>query len=142
DNTTLHTKLGWNATDNLRLQLVARDIDASTKYDNCFNPDTFAVSNDCVATTDQFTYKVSAEHRAGDFTNKLGYSDIDIENGDLADGLPAFGTTGGISRFEYTGSFAVSSATTLVYGLDLQDEDAVSNGESLERGQDGYYFEY
>jgi vitamin B12 transporter len=26
DNTTLHTKLGWNATENVRIQLVARDI--------------------------------------------------------------------------------------------------------------------
>ena len=35
-NTTVHAKLGWNATDELRLQLVARHIDASTMYDGCF----------------------------------------------------------------------------------------------------------
>src|SRR5688572_8658736 len=42
DNTTLHTKLGWNVSENVRLQLVARDIDAEAQFDNCFaGPPTF-----------------------------------------------------------------------------------------------------
>ena len=48
--------------DKLRLQFVARDIDAETAYDGCFSPTTFLTAHDCSATTEQTTYKVSAEH--------------------------------------------------------------------------------
>src|SRR5204863_7596757 len=63
DNTTLHAKLGWNLSENLRLQLVARDIDAEAQYDSCFAPaPVFSPSNDCVGTNDQQTYKLSADY--------------------------------------------------------------------------------
>jgi vitamin B12 transporter len=138
DNTTLHAKLGWNLSDSLRLQLVARDIDASTLYDGCG----FPTVHDCVGTTEQTTYKVSAEQRSGDFTHAFGYSDVDIARDNLTQGLSSFATEGGISRFEYTGSYRASEATTLVYGVDLEDEDVTSGGDELDRSQDGYYVEY
>jgi vitamin B12 transporter len=54
-----------------------------------------------------------------------------------------FATEGRISRFEYTGSYVASNAATLVYGADLQDEEAdTSEGDELDRNQDGYYVEY
>jgi vitamin B12 transporter len=137
ENTTLHTKLGWNATDSLRLQLVARDIDASTMYDGCFPP-----SNNCVGTTEQTTYKVSAEHRTDTFSNSFGYSNVDIVLDNLTNGVSAFATDGNLSRLEYTGSYRPSEALTLVYGVDLQDEEVVGGGAVLDRGQDGYYAEY
>ena len=46
ENTTLHTKLGWQATDRLRIGLVARDIDAQTMLDGCFSPTTFETTHD------------------------------------------------------------------------------------------------
>ena len=143
DNTTLHAKLGWNVSENLRLQLVARDIDASSMYDSCYDPITFAGPlHDCVVTTEQTTYKISAEHHSGGFTNALGYSDVDIARDNRTQGLSAFATEGSISRFEYTGSYEASAATTLVYGLDLEGEDVTSNGATRDRSQDGYYVEY
>ena len=142
DTTTLHAKLGWNVTENVRLQLVARDIDASTMYDGCFHPVTFASSNNCTGTTEQTTYKLSAELGGDTFTNALGYSDSDVVRDDYTDGLRAFGSDGGISRFEYTGSFKASDAATLVYGVDLQDEEMLSDGQTFDRSQDGYYVEY
>ena len=62
DNTTVHAKVGWNVGDNLRLQLVARDVDAETAYDGCFSSVTFTTVHNCVGTTEQTTYKASAEH--------------------------------------------------------------------------------
>jgi vitamin B12 transporter len=143
ENTTLHAKLGWNVSENVRLQLVARDIDASTMYDGCFQSVApFGTSHNCTGTTEQTTYRLSAELGSGDFTNAFGYSDSDIVRNDFTDGLPAFGSDGGISRFEYTGSYKASDATTLVYGLDFQDEEMLSDGQTFDRGQDGYYVEY
>jgi vitamin B12 transporter len=143
DNTTLHAKLGWNVSENLRLQVVARDIDASTRYDSCYEPITFAGPlHDCVGTTEQTTYKISAVHHSGSFTNTFGYSDVDIARDYFTQGVSSFATEGGISRFEYTGSYEASAATTLAYGLDLEDEDVTSDGDELDRSQDGYYVEY
>jgi vitamin B12 transporter len=137
ENTTLHTKLGWHATENLRLQLVARNIDASVLFDGCGFPTT----HDCRGTTDQSTYRLSADYATARFGNVVAYSDTDILRNSYADGAVAFAADGELSRFEYIGSFQPSDATTLVYGVDLQTEK-VAGGEALEREQDGYYFEY
>jgi vitamin B12 transporter len=141
ENTTLHAKLGWNATDDLRVQLVARDIDAAAMYDGCFSPVTFATVHDCATTTEQTTYKVSLDYRAGDFGNAFGYSDVDIVKDNFAEGLSAFATEGSVSRFEYTGSYQPRGSMTLVYGLDFQSE-AIESDETLERDQKAYYVEY
>jgi vitamin B12 transporter len=141
DNKTLHAKLGWNATDNLRLQLVARNVDASALYDGCLSTVTFATIHDCRTTTDQTTYKASADFANGVFSHAFGYSRIDIARDNLAAGVSAFATDGNIGRFEYTGTYRRSDSLTLVFGADLQNE-AVNGGADLERDQDGYYVEY
>jgi vitamin B12 transporter len=142
ENTTLHAKLGWNPTENLRLQLVARDIDAEAMFDDCYLPVTFENVHDCLATTDQTTYKVSADLRAGAFSHAFGYSEVRVARDSLAGGASAFASEGEISRLEYTGSFRPSSSLALVYGFDLQSEKMASEGSSLQRNQDGYYVEY
>ena len=143
DNTTLHAKLGWNATENLRLQLVARNVDASTQYDGCFDPNTSATAYDCIGTADQTTYRVSAEQHSGDFTNSFGYSNVDVTGDNLTLGVSTFKSQGSIDRTEYTGSYKPSDMLTLVYGVDLQREEVVdSTNSTLSQNQDGYYVEY
>lgn len=142
NNTTLHAKLGWNATERLRLQLVARDIDASTDYDGCFSLATFATVHDCAGTSAQRTYKLSAEQSGARVSHALGYSNVDLETEEFAQGLPSFGSVGELSQFEYTGSFKASAAATLVYGVDLQEEQVTDSTATRQRDQDGYYFEY
>jgi vitamin B12 transporter len=142
NNTTLHAKLGWNVAENLRLQLVARDVDAESGYDRCSHPVTFATVHDCRGTSEQSTHKVSAEHSAGNVSNSFGYSSIDTVRNDFAVGLPAFGSEGQIGRLEYTGSYEGSDAATLVYGLDFQDEELTDDAGPRSRDQKGYYFEY
>ncbi len=143
DNTTLHAKLGWNATDSLRLQLVARDIDAEAQYDNCFGgPPAFALSQDCLSTTEQTTYKLSAEHTADELTNAFGYSEVDVARDDLTAGVSSFAREGKLSRLEYTGSYKPSGAFALVFGVDLQEEEASDGFTTQSRDQDGYYVEY
>jgi vitamin B12 transporter len=136
ENTTLHAKLGWNWSENLRLQLVARDVDAENLYDSCF------VVHDCVGKTEQTTYRVSAEHATDFASNTLGYSSIDTVRNDYAAGARSFGTEGEITRFEYTGSFKASDVSTLVYGLDIQDEELISDDGLQSRDNKGYYLEY
>ncbi len=138
ENTTLHAKLGWQATPGLRLQLVARDVDAVTEYDGCGFPTAFR----CTGESDQTTLRVSADHATRRFTNELAASRLDVESQDFADDQPAFATDGRLSRVEYTGSYRMSDAAALVYGVDLQREDILSNGGRLERVQRAAYLEY
>src|SRR5690606_29266140 len=86
-------------------------------------------------------YRLSTDYTTDRFGNVFAYSDTDIVRNSFADGALAFGSDGSLSRFEYIGSFEPSDSTTLVYGVDLQTEK-VAGDESLERDQDGYYFEY
>jgi len=142
DNTTLHAKLGWSVADNLRLQLVARDVDASALFDNCFHPVTFATVHDCSVTTDQSTYRASADLESGAFSHSFGASHIHIARDNFAAGVSYFATDGEIGRFEYTGAFRPSDALTLVYGADLQREEMLDGTAVRDRRQDGYYVEY
>jgi vitamin B12 transporter len=143
ENTTVHTKLGWNVSDNVRLQLVARDIDAEAQYDNCFGgPPAFAFSNDCLSTTDQTTYKLSADITSGDFTNTFGYSNVDISSDNLTAGVSSFASEGELGRFEYTGSYKPSDMLGIVFGVDLQQEAFTDSDGRRSRDQDAYYAEY
>lgn len=141
ENTTIHTKLGWQPTDSLRLQLVARDIDARNEFDNCFTP-SFLSTNNCVGFNDTTMFKLSADYDADRFSHFFAIGNTDIDRRNLADGIDSFTTEGSIERAEYTGSFAPNAATTLVYGVDFEREDIISSGENLKRDQTGYYFEY
>jgi len=140
-NTTVHAKLGWNATDELRLQLVARHIDASTMYDGCFTT-TFALVNDCSATTEQTTYRLSADYDSGEFANTFAYGNVDLGRDNLSQGVSAFKTEGETGRFEYTGSYRPFDTLTLVYGVDMEREKLIGSPDSFDRRQNGYYFEY
>jgi vitamin B12 transporter len=138
ENTTLHTKVGWSASETLRLQLVARDVDARTEFDQCGFPTT----HDCIADTRQTTYRLSADYRSGNLTHLVAYSNTDIARASFADGLDAFSTSGDLSRAEYTGSFRPSDAATLVYGLELEEEDILTgDGERMSRDQNAVFFE-
>jgi vitamin B12 transporter len=141
DNATLHAKLGWNVGDSVRLQFVARDIDAETEFDGCFDS-VFATVHDCRATTEQTTYKVSAEQSAGAFSNSFGYSNVDMARDNFSTGVSVFATEGSLSRFEYTGSYKQRDALALVYGVDFQDERLVSDDGAPSREQRAYYVEY
>ncbi len=139
DNTTLHGKFGWNVSDALRLQVVARDVDAEVEFDNCG----FPTSHDCESDFDQTTWQVSADYSSEHFDHKLAYSNTDITRDSYAAGLPSFSTDGEIDRFEYTGSTDFFSGFTLVYGADFEKEDIKTNdGLSLDRDQQGYFVEY
>jgi vitamin B12 transporter len=138
DNTSLHAKLGWNATDNLRLQVVARDVDARNEYDACGFPTTY----DCVGTSRRQTYRVSADLDTGKLGNLFAFSNTDVDTDNLADGESTFATDGGLARAEYVGSYAPTESVTLVYGAELQRERIRSSPDAARRDQKAYFFEY
>ena len=141
DNTTLHGRLGWSATEDLRFELVARDVDGEGEYDDCFD-NSFLPSNDCRNDYEQQAWRASAAYQHGNFTHDLAYTQSETDKQFYTAGEPTFGGEGELERTSYLGSWNASEAITLVYGADLRTDsfdDGYSNGE---RDQDGYYFEY
>ena len=142
DNTTLHAKLGWNVSENLRLQLVARDVDAETDLDGCFAPVNFALIHDCSGTTEQRTYKVSADHSSGSFSNSFGYSNIDIARDNFAKA----------SRRSRRRASSAASSTRAPTSLRTRwrsstvsicrRKSSIDESGPRSRDQNGYYFEY
>ncbi len=140
-NTTRHAKIGWQVSDSLRVQLVARDIDAWTASDGCFSPLSFATTHACTGDSEQQTARLSANWTAGGFSHSIGYGEVTTSRLDLADGTESFRADGGIGRFEYTGSARLDRITTIVFGVDLQDE-SIDGTDGRTRRQDAAYFEY
>jgi vitamin B12 transporter len=125
ENTTVHAKLGWNATEELRLQLVVRDISAETEFDSCgfFTP-LFVRFDDCKGESDQTTAKISANYDMGSFSHYLAYANTDIDRENIDAGVTSFATEGEINRVEYMTTYRFSDATTLTMGADLENEAA------------------
>ena len=142
DNTTIHGKVGWNASESLRLELVGRDVSGENDYDNCFTVDTFAASNACTNDYDQQAWRASVDYQGTRFKHQISYSGNDTDRQFYTEGAPSFGGNGEMETWSYLGSFNGSDSLNLVYGVDLQTESFDDGTFDRERDQDGYYFEY
>ncbi|WP_308365005.1 MULTISPECIES: TonB-dependent receptor domain-containing protein [unclassified Microbulbifer] len=134
-NTTLHARGGWNISDSLRLEAVARDTEASNEFDRCGFP---VKVDDCTGDFDQTNARVSMTHKTGILENQLAYSRTEIARKNFAGGAVSYDTEGEIEKLNLTGRADLSDVHALVYGLE-QREDSV--GE-LERDQWALYAEY
>ena len=140
DNTTVHGRLGWNAGDRLRLQLVARDVRGEGEYDNCFGRE--GRSDNCDNEYDQSAWRLAADLATGAFSHQLAYAVNDTERQFYTDGLPAFGAESELQKWSYLGRFDGGEALALVFGADLQTETMDDGFSGHERDQDGFYLEY
>ncbi len=140
DNTTLHTKFGLKPFDQARIQLVIRDIDSETEFDNCFVG--FDRTDDCTGDFEQTTSKLSFDYKGESLEQHFAYAYTDIARENFADGSTSFATNGDISRAEYWGSYSFDFSR-VIYGVDLDSEEVTPNsGETQERDQLGVYLEY
>lgn len=142
DNTTLHGRVGWNVTDDLRLSLVGRDVDGSSDYDSCFTVDTFTETNACKDEFKQKAWRAGGEFETERFTHELFYSNNDSDRDSYSEGKLSGEFGGEIERYGYLGSFTGGEALRLVYGADFEDESADGTYLNEDREQDGYYLEY
>jgi vitamin B12 transporter len=138
DNTSMHARVGVNATENLRLELIHRDTAGDTAYDGCFNSADFSTVHDCDASFDQQASRVSAVLGTNYGSHSLAYSTTQTDREYFALGLSSFASTGALQRIEYIGELDSAESFSIVYGMDREEEE--NNGES--RDQLGYYVEY
>jgi vitamin B12 transporter len=142
ENTTVHARLGWNASDALRFQLVVRDVSAENEYDSCFTVDTFAPTNDCDDDFDQTAWRVQGSYDVGAFTNELSYNNSETDREFFSAGRTTYDPEGELERLSYVGSFSTSDALRLVYGVDLENSSLDDGTFDVDRDQDGYFAEY
>lgn len=142
ENTSLHGRVGWNATENLRFELIGHDVDADNEYDSCFSNTTFANVDDCSDDFSQTSYRGTAELNTGSFSHKLAYSESTTQKAFFSEGESSFAADGGLERFEYLGSWNGTESLRLVYGVDLETESLDDGSVDTDRDQAGYYAEY
>lgn len=139
ENTTLHGRFGWNVNEDLRLELVARDVSGENAFDGCFSSQSTNLCNDSF---DQFAWRAVADYTVGAFTHQLSYDNNEVERESFSDGQLSFTGDGELESWGYLGSYSSSDALRLVYGVDFETsslEDGVLNPE---RDQQSYYGEY
>lgn len=134
-NNSYHTRLGFNASENLRLELVHRKTEGETQYDGCYSG--FSQVYDCQAIYDQQASRLSLSYATESFSHSVSYANTRTERDDLALGESAFNSDGELSRWEYLGSARNLPGFDLVFGVDLEQEE---NG-ALDRNNRGYYLE-
>ncbi|MBV1878965.1 MAG: TonB-dependent receptor [Pseudomonadales bacterium] len=141
DNTTLHLRAGFNITPTARVQLVVRDVNGDSEFDNCFSL-SFSVIHDCEASFDQTITKLSTDFKGEQLNHHFAYAVSEIDNDSLAAGISGFKISGEIEKLEYTGSYLVDQNTSLSYGLERKRETIDTDTERTRRDQFGLYIEY
>ncbi|MFT6287098.1 MAG: vitamin B12 transporter [Halieaceae bacterium] len=142
ENTSFHGKLGWNATEDLRIELVGRDVSSENDYDSCLAAVTFAPSDDCTNDYDQQAWRASVDYQGTRFDHQVSYSGNDTDRQFYTEGVPTFGGEGELETWSYLGNFDGGDSLKFVYGADLQKESFDDGSVDRERDQDGYFLEY
>jgi len=141
DNTTLHGRVGWDATDGLRLFAVARSISGDSEYDSCSDA-SFSPTDDCRDTFRQDSWRLGAELATARGLHELAYSNSRTDREFFANGTESFAAEGGLERVSYVGRFTPSTRTSLVYGLDHEIESIDDGSLDRDRNQTGVFAEY
>ena len=139
ENRTLHGKLSVNnAEDNLHFQVVVRDVNAESEFDNCGYPS----SNDCVGEFKQTTARASLDYTGNDLELTVGSSRTVVERTNFTDGDSSFAKKGKILKHDIVISSDINDSVTLVAGADLKGETMdVVDGDDHNRDQLGLFSE-
>lgn len=135
ENTTLHARGGWNLDRDLRAQIVVRDTEGTSEFDNCGFP---VATQDCVDQFEQTNARASITHRNQSGANTFAYSQTDVDRINYADGAVSYQTEGKIAKWELNGKVDLADSHTLVYGAEHRRDEVMD----LEREQRGAYLEY
>jgi len=143
ENTTLHGRAGWNISDTLRAELVARSVDGKGDYDECYRGvPTFDRTDDCRQEYDQDFGRLALVHTGQAFANTLSYNANTADRKFYTEGINDYTYKSDFQEIDYLGSWSDSELLKLVYGADLQ-RDSMNDGNGDEsRDQEGYFLEY
>ena len=142
-NKTLHLKGGFDIQDNLSATLVYRNIGLEYDYDGCFDSTTFTTVHQCSGANDQENLRLALDYSGDSFSHALSYSTAKIDRNSYSLDALSFAAQSDSSQFEYLGSYALNTTSTLVYGVDYEEDEMSNNyGAEGDRDQLGLFAEY
>ena len=141
ENTTVHARAGWQASDNLRLSAVVRSVDGDNEFDGCFTS-SFSSTNDCTDEFSQDSWRLAVDATTGAFSHQLAYSDTQIDRESFSEGVSSFATEGALERLSYVGSWQGGDSLRLIYGVDHETESIDDGSTDRDRDQLGVFGEY
>ncbi len=142
ENTSFHGRLGAALTDELRIDVVHRDIEGLNEYDGCFDPASFAQVHACSNTYDLQATRIGLDYASESFSHELSYTTTESRRQDYTAGLPTFGNRGEQNRIEYVGSATALPGFDLVFGADRQEDINNDRGRERRRENNGLFLEY
>ena len=134
-NTTVHGRFGFALSENLRVNLVHREVDGDTEFDRCFSGTTV---HDCTSDYEFKGSRAELEYSSDNFSHSLSYSNMKTDRENFALGVSSFTANGEMKRWEYLGSATNLPGFDLVVGID--HEKSIIN--DLGRDNDGYFLEF
>ncbi|MGJ8682090.1 TonB-dependent receptor plug domain-containing protein [Paraglaciecola sp.] len=149
-NTTLHTRLGYQVNEGLKLGFVARNTQGDGEYDSCYDS-SFNKFNDCDTAFEQSNLRLNANYIINSSEHDIAYTKTLIEREFLTQSISTRLSKGEIQRVEYIGRTNLNDNNDLVYGFDWKEEaitsvlpldDPNKPFEEQSRTNKGYYFEY
>ncbi|MFV8816381.1 TonB-dependent receptor plug domain-containing protein [Haliea sp. E17] len=141
ENTTVHGKVNFQATEALGFSLAGNSIDGESDYDGCYAAD-FSTTHRCRDDYQQESWRGSANWQGARFGHELAYSRSEMERVNFSDGIESFANRGEMEKWTYLGNFAGSEQLRLVYGVDLETDNLKDAGVSESRDDLGYFLEY
>jgi vitamin B12 transporter len=134
ENDTIHARFGLSISENLRIDLVHRDVDANAQFDGCFSGGTV---HDCNSISELQATRLGAVYSTESMSHSLAYSNTESDRDNIALGVSTFTALGELERWEYVGQLKSLENLDLVFGVDLEEE---SNNNAT-RDNKGFYVE-
>ncbi len=134
-NTSVHGRLGVNLSENMRLDVVHREVDGDSEFDSCFSVTTV---HNCSSNYELSASRVSLKYSSNNFSHSISYASTKTERANFALDISAFSANGGLDRWEYLGTTNGLPGFNFVFGADY--EEAKNNDNA--RDNLGFYLEY
>lgn len=138
DNTTVHTRMGYQLSESIKLGFVARNTHGDGEFDGCGFSD--SATNNCSSEFEQTNLRASANYIRGASEHEFALTKTLVQRDSFNQAALSYASKGTVERLEYLGNTDLNQASHLVYGLDWEQESVTTEHKS--RIQRGYYLEY
>ena len=140
ENQTFHGKYVWDLTSGMAAQIVYRNTEADTEFDNCFGAD--GREDNCLGNFNQQIAKFSFSHDGRDFQQSVALSWSETDREFFTVDESSFATDGESTKAEYLFKAQINSWVAVQAGGDIKEEVVdLSSGDRLEIDEYGLFVE-
>ncbi|WP_158971125.1 TonB-dependent siderophore receptor [Paraglaciecola sp. L3A3] len=138
ENNTIHTRLGYQVSEQLSLKLVARNTQGEGEFDHCGFGAT--ASDDCQSEFAQTNLRTSVNYVTGSSEHEFSYAKTLIERENFNQNVSSYLAKGATEKVEYLAHSELNDTHTLVYGADWEKE-AITSAQQYRHNR-GAFVEY